>query len=298
MTEELEVPETLETMEIAQAPNPTPGQPCLIVLSGPRMGGHFPVSKTALVIGRSPSAQVTLEDDGVSRKHAAVESQEKGFVRIRDLGSTNGTFVNEQLVQDIELRDGDLIQVGSSVFKYLAGSNVETRYHEDIYRMSTIDGLTQAFNRRYFGDALAREVNRSSRHHHRLAVVIMDVDHFKTINDTYGHPGGDFVLVELTRLVLGSIRKEDVFARYGGEEFAIILPETGLDPALLVTEKLRALIEAHDFVFEGTTIKVTVSMGVHASVDIEPSADPEKIISAADARLYDAKRAGRNRVCS
>ena len=190
------------------------------------------------------------------------------------------------------LGDGDLIKIGRTIFKFLSGGNIERAYHEEIYRLTTIDGLTQIYNKRYFLETLEREIARSSRYRRDMSLVLFDIDHFKRINDTFGHLAGDQVLKTLASTVKTKIRREDLFARYGGEEFAIVLPEIDGYNAHQFAEKVRRIVEAHGVRLRGHPIPVTISMGV-ATLDAE-TADSAALIKRADDRLYEAKKAGRN----
>jgi diguanylate cyclase (GGDEF)-like protein len=192
------------------------------------------------------------------------------------------------------LANGDRIKVGPTIFKYLAGQDVESQYHEEIYRMTIIDGLTQAYVKRYLLESLEKEIIRARRHARDLSFMMFDIDHFKKINDFHGHLAGDFVLKELARIVQARIRRDEVFARYGGEEFAIVLPETNLEGAKALAEGLREKVEGSRFVFQGEQIHVTISIGVAMLGDQDRTS--MDLIKNADAKLYDAKRAGRNRV--
>jgi diguanylate cyclase (GGDEF)-like protein len=272
------------------------GQACLVAFYGQNIGKRFFLGHTGIIIGRSDSANIQVEQDSVSRQHAKITAR-GGRTWLHDLDSTNGTFVNDQAVEDYELRDGDLIRIGQTIFKYLSGSNIESKYHEEIYRLTTIDGLTQAFNKRYFLESLERELHRVARYGHPLALTMCDIDHFKRINDTHGHLAGDYVLRELSGIIADNLRREDVFARYGGEEFAIVLPEIDGPEAVQVADKLRGLIETHEFSFANEVIPVTMSFGVHATRGEAEHLEVADFIAGADAQLYEAKEKGRNRVC-
>ena len=193
------------------------------------------------------------------------------------------------------LRNGDLIKVGGAIFKFISGGNVEGLYHEEIYRMTIIDGLTQVHNKRYLYEALEREVIRARRHERALAILMFDIDFFKRINDQYGHLAGDHVLGELARVVQNRIRRDEVFARYGGEEFVIVLPETELEGCVALAENLRSRVAEHRFVFQGERIPTTISVGCAQIMDSDK--DSQALIHRADEKLYEAKRSGRNRVC-
>lgn len=267
---------------------------CLVIIYGDDLGRRVPLGPEPTIIGRSSKCDVQLDQESVSRNHARISRQRSNYV-IRDLGSTNGTYVNDELVDEVVLRDGDQVKVGRTIFKFIVSGNMEAQYHEEIYRLMTVDGLTEMHNKRYFNEAIEREASRSRRYQRTFSLVLFDIDHFKHINDTYGHLAGDSVLRQLGALVRNRVRRDDVPSRTGGEEFAVILPEVSRDGAMQLAEKLRAAVEASVFKFEGTQIPVTVSMGVAEWVPA--IADPQELVKIADEKLYEAKRTGRNRVC-
>jgi diguanylate cyclase (GGDEF)-like protein len=268
----------------------------LIVIYGLDLGRKYELAKADIQLGRSSKADIQIDQESVSRNHAQITNTVKG-VWIRDLGSTNGTFVNDEPVEGEgrELRNGDLVKIGRSIFKYIAGGNIEAAYHDEIYRLTTMDGLTQIYNRRYFEESLEREVSRSRRYERVLSLVMFDIDHFKQVNDKFGHLAGDYVLKQLASTVRTKIRREDVFARYGGEEFGVLLPEVDLGGAKQLAEKLRKLVDKQRFEFDKHPIPVTVSLGV-ATLSPEHR-EPGDLVRSADAKLYEAKLQGRNRVC-
>ncbi len=294
MARERETVVTVVTDGIDQTLSPA-GQACLVVFYGQNLGRRYFLDKTEQIIGRSDSANIQVDQDSVSRQHAKVVTEE-GRSSLHDLGSTNGTFVNDQPCHSDQLRDGDLIRIGQTIFKYISGSNIESKYHEEIYRLTTIDGLTQAYNKRYFLEALERELNRALRYQRLLSLAMFDIDHFKKTNDTHGHLAGDYVLRELANIVSNNIRREDIFARYGGEEFSLILPEIDAEAAGQVCEKLRRLIQDFDFVFAEKRIPVTSSFGIRCTQPGETDVQPEEFIHDADECLYRAKETGRNKV--
>jgi len=265
------------------------------MIVGEEIGKRIPLTDDDLSIGRSSATTLQLDIDNVSRNHAAIVMTPLGHV-IKDLGSTNGTFVNDRQITEHRLRDGDQIRIGRAILKFLTSGNVEAQYHEEIYRLMTVDGLTQVHNKRFFGEALEKEFARSVRYRHPFTVVVFDIDHFKKVNDTYGHLAGDEVLRRIGHLVQAKVRTNDTVARIGGEEFAVLLPEVAREGGITLAEKLRAMIADEVFSHSGTTIPVTVSLGV-ASWH-EGITDAESLLKAADAKLYEAKRSGRNRVCS
>lgn len=261
--------------------------------SGTTMGKRFALNKQEHFIGRLEELEIPLEGEGLSRRHARIYRDSLGWY-VEDLGSTNGTHVNDVKIATQQLKDGDLIRTGVAICKFLSGDNIEAAYHEEIYRMSIMDGLTGVHNKRYFLELMERELATSVRQQTPLSLIMVDIDHFKKINDHHGHLAGDFVLKELARIVMGRIRRDEVFARYGGEEFSIILPETGLEGARALAEGLREKIESSRFVFQGDSIPVTISIGVALLTDTDKTS--LDLIRAADAKLYEAKRGGRNKV--
>ncbi len=243
-------------------------------------------------MGREQENTVVLEADSVSRQHCRIEQEGRHYI-IKDNNSTNGTYVNDDPVDAMQLRRGDQVKVGDTIFKFLAGSDVEAQYHETIYKMTINDGLTGTYNKRYLLETLEKEIPRARRYKRPLSLVMFDVDHFKKVNDNYGHLAGDYVLKELCNVARGRLRPDDVLARYGGEEFAILLPETNRAGAIEIAEQIRSLIEKHVFRFESETIPITSSFGV---AELSPDADELAFIKAADEKLYQAKNSGRNKV--
>jgi two-component system, cell cycle response regulator len=278
---------------ISSAPNKREtSEACLVVIYGDDLGRRVPLGRQPTVLGRSSKCDVQIDQESVSRNHCRITFNGKTYT-MRDLGSTNGTYVNDELIDEINLRDGDQIKVGRTILKFITGNNIETQYHEEIYRLMTIDGLTDVHNKRYFHEMLEREVSRSQRYERVFAVVLFDIDHFKKINDSFGHLAGDSVLRQLGVLVKSRVRRDDIVARVGGEEFAVLLPEVGLEGGLQTAEKIRDAVQHARFTFEGTPIEVTLSAGVAAwEAGVK---DGQDLVKRADDKLYEAKNTGRNR---
>ena len=276
-------------------PTKEAGEACLVLIypPGPDMGKRFPLSRSEVVLGRGADCDIQVDRDSVSRRHARVFRTGENW-SVEDLQSTNGSYVNDVPVTKSVLRDADFVKIGAAIFKFLSGSGIEASYHEEIYKMTIVDALTGAHNKRYFLEVLDRELSRAKRYHRPLSLLLADIDHFKAINDAHGHLTGDYVLKQLANSVRAKLRREDVFARYGGEEFALILPETDLEHARLLADKVRKLVEQTDFLFEGAHIQVTVSVGAAA---LDEEEDAAALIRRADERLYEAKTGGRNSVC-
>ncbi len=270
---------------------------CLVFIypTGPQMGARYVLKAEEAVVGRTDDCAIRNTDSSVSRVHARIECRADGFY-VRDLESTNGTFVNNLPVADSKLEDGDYIRFGNCIYRFLAGGNLEAEYHEEIYRLTVLDALTGLHNRRSLGEYLDRELARAQRFARPLAIALFDIDHFKAINDSRGHLAGDSVLRDLATLLKTVVRKDELLVRYGGEEFAMVLPETPVEQAVIACDRLRKNVEAQRFSFEGKDIAVTVSIGV--AISTAETKDPDDLIGAADAKLYEAKRSGRNRVAS
>jgi diguanylate cyclase (GGDEF)-like protein len=269
---------------------------CLVHIypTGPGMGKRYALNDSPIVLGRGHDCDIQVNEHSVSRRHARIQPASDGYYAV-DLQSTNGTFVNDAVSATTRLHDGDYLRIGNCIYRFLAGGNVEAEYHEEIYRLTIKDGLTDIHNKRYLLEFLDRELARSARHHRPLALVLFDIDRFKEINDKLGHLGGDYALRELAALVKAGVRKEELFARYGGEEFAIVLPETNLERGLSVAERVRASVEQQPFTYEDKTFSLTVSAGMSTTIG-DDSLTPQELIRQADERLYQAKRDGRNRV--
>lgn len=272
----------------------TPAEPAyLLMIAGDELGRKYPLATGETMIGRSGINQICIDHTSASRQHAVIIS-DGNHLRIRDSQSTNGTLVNDRLVDEIELKQGDLIRIGTAVFKFLAAGTVESAYHDELYRLSTIDGLTGLYNKRYFHEAIERETVAARRYDRPLTLLTFDIDHFKQCNDTYGHLAGDQVLRQIAGVVHHRARAADVLARTGGEEFSMILPGTVLENAGTLAEAIRQAVADTVFRYEATTLSITISMGV---AQWQPDMrEADDLVKLADLRLYAAKHGGRNRV--
>jgi two-component system, cell cycle response regulator len=264
----------------------------VLIYGGQELGKRFELKGDA-IIGREPSCEIVIDMSFVSRQHARMTHREHEWF-IEDLGSRNGTQVNGRAVSEpAALMNGDQIKIGGAIFKYLAGGNVEALFHEEIYRMTIFDGLTKIHNKRYLLDFLDREIARARRYGSPLSVAMIDIDHFKAINDTHGHQAGDFVLEQAASRIAALVRREQLVARYGGEEFMLVLPELERGQVADMCESIRRAAEAEPFVFDAAEIRATISIG---AAMLDESMDRDAVIHAADAQLYAAKGGGRNRV--
>jgi diguanylate cyclase (GGDEF)-like protein len=271
----------------------------LILIAHPderMLGSRFRLSPgSAIRIGRSLSAEVSLPEVlSVSRHHARLSYLPEGVV-VEDLDSTNGVRVDDRRIPRAEvLRSGARIQVGAVHFKLLLEKDVEHAYHAAVYELMMRDGLTDLYNRRKFEEEVEREFARASRYRRGLALILFDIDHFKDVNDRYGHLAGDAVLKRVAAGVSGHVRTEQVLARVGGEEFALLCPEVDADGARVLSERLRLAVARQPHGEAGNAFTITCSFGVAglgAGMRL-----PSDLYAHADRALYVSKSAGRNRV--
>ena len=280
-----------------EAVSPTAGDRMhvLVRMDGANVGQVTRLAGEVVEVGRVAKNAIHLPFEGVSRQHARLVLK-SGKYWIEDLKSANGTFVQGTRITTHALSDGDVIQFGPRVvFRYSVTDPGEEKILRQLYESSVKDSLTGAHNREYFSERMKTEVAYSKRHGTPLSLLMIDVDHFKKVNDTYGHPAGDAVLVQTVATVSGTLRGEDVVARYGGEEFAVILRGIELSNAVIAAERVRELVAEQSVTYEGRPIRCTVSIGA-ASLECVAEASMDAMVAVADRRLYIAKRSGRNRV--
>ncbi len=266
----------------------------LIVIAGSNVGEMHKVGRE-VTLGRSGNADIRLIDDGVSRLHCRIVRY-GDVLRVEDLKSRNGTYCNGQQITSRDLNDGDKIQVGrTTILKFTYHDRLEETFQRQMFDSALRDPLTQAYNKRYFFDRLDSEVRFSIRHGAALTLFLLDLDHFKNINDSYGHQGGDKALVMFASHVRSTIRNEDVFARYGGEEFVIITRGIDRPGAELFAQRLREEIAGLVVEHDGRSFSFTTSIGV-ASLPENKITSADAMVEIADRALYQAKEAGRNQV--
>ncbi|MDR3669424.1 MAG: GGDEF domain-containing protein [Holophaga sp.] len=280
-------------------PEPQPAEHVLVVYAGTHLGRVFPLVPGVNVIGRSPGVDLPLPDDEVSRTHAWVtlRGAPGHEVMLEDCGSTNGTFLNDQRVTGATpMVAGDRIALGNHVLKLVAMDPLERAFYAVLLDQSTRDPLTGLNNRRSTLEELQHRFDLSQRHERPLGVIMCDLDHFKLINDTLGHGAGDLVLEEFGRRVKNNLRTTDLAGRIGGEEFLLVLPETDMEGALLLANRLRAATGEVLFDLLPENLRVTCSLGVAQRT--AEDRDGGALMARADGALYAAKRGGRDRVCS
>ncbi len=273
--------------------------PALVVLMGPTgyVGKQFPLTNAECIIGRSVECQIFIDDKSVSRSHARINVAGTDVV-IMDMGSSNKTIINGKMLADMtpyRLQNNDQIKTGNVIFKFLERGNLEAITNKELNEKAEKDALTGAYSKGALLEKGPEAMKRSEVLAEELSVLVFDLDFFKKINDNFGHAAGDYVLKTLAGIVGGKmVRAVDYFARYGGEEFVVLLQGTPLKTALEVAERIRTTIETTQFVFEGKTIPVTISLGVASRTVSETSW--EVLFKRADEALYKSKQSGRNRV--
>ena len=270
----------------------------ILFLSGPLVGKLQPLQEGETILGRATEDDVVVNDNRISRRHISIKV-DQGKTVIKDLGSTNGTFVNGKRIDSHILKDGDKIQISSStIFKFAYQDNLENIFHKELYKMAVLDAVTGVFNKRYFLERLNEEFSHARRKEVPLSLLMIDVDHFKIVNDTHGHLAGDFALAHLSQIIKKMVRTEDILARYGGEEFSIILRGTDSKGAFLLAERIRKMIEKNPLEFEKKAIPMTISIGVASCLEEKNIKSAEEFITTADQYLYQSKTAGRNQTSS
>lgn len=275
---------------------------CLVQYSGAKLGKRYPLDEATMIVGRVPPAQILINESTLSRQHARI-TQSGPLVEIEDLKSSNGTYINDAKSDGrVALKDGDIIRFGTILLKFFSSENLESIVQDRIYRMATIDTGTEIFNKQYLMDGLESEMKYSRAFGRNLSIIYYDLDHFKKVNDTYGHNAGDIILKESARLAKSCVRKDDILGRFGGEEFVVILPSTDSRAATELAERIRTHIAGHAFDLEldgpqgkqKIQHKQTISCGV---TQLTPQmTTPEEFLESADKKLYHSKQTGRNKV--
>lgn len=273
---------------------PYQGGAMLLVIAGPLLGQRIELGVREMTIGRSREAGFRIPHEGVSRLHCRIVLRADGY-RLLDLGSTNKTLLNGTVIEDAVLRDGDRIKLGDTVLKFFDHGSLESDYQQALVERAAFDDLTQLYNRRQFLQHLHEEVERAEGKSEALALLLLDIDHFKPVNDTHGHLAGDAVLRGIARILRESLPPQAEAGRLGGEEFGVLLRACLLDDALAYAETLRqAIAEMRVDVGAGEAIGVTTSIGAACwQPGFKGATD---LLRAADVALYAAKDAGRNRV--
>ena len=250
-----------------------------------------------MIVGRDPDADIVLSNASISRKHAKLII-EANQTLITDLDSANGTVINGKKIsqnQSIALAKEDMIKIGNCILKYLPAGEFEILFYGQMGIAAHTDPLTQIYNKGYLLEALDAEFKRAKALHHEFSILFFDIDHFKNVNDTYGHDAGDYVLKSMANIIRTQfIQNKEVFARYGGEEFTILLPDTSSVKAALIAENIRSAIETNAFIYDEKRLPITISIGVaEINSEIESA---QTLFKKADQALYQSKSNGRNQI--
>lgn len=281
----------VHTPIVVVVPAQVHSRPFFTMLTGPQPGRVYPLGAAGAIIGRGDDSHIVVDDPAVSRHHASVGALANGRFWLTDLGSTNGTFVGSSRITECALQTGDRVHIGPNVsFRFGLADQLEFELQRRLYESSTFDALTGVLNRGSIFRQLETELDLARERRAPLSVLMIDVDHFKQINDTEGHAAGDEVLRRLGRVLAGAVRGADLVGRYGGEEFVVVGRGTRLDDATGVAERLRLSIQQE-------LCPTTVSIGVASTTELA-TPRPEALMMLADQRVYLAKSAGRNRVVS
>ena len=258
------------------------------------------IEETPITIGRASDADLVVADDnGVSRHHARFHRAADGAFYAEDLGSTNGTFLRGERISVAMLHGDDLVQLGPQLqVRFAIVDSLEESLYRQLYESSVHDPLTQAFNRKYLNDRLHAEVSHARRANGAVAVLMIDVDCLKEVNDRFGHLAGDRALRMVAARLLRVLRVEDMLARYGGDEFVVVAVGTAGAGARQLAERVRRAVEDLHIGARGSEVKITASIGVASLAEFEASNEPAAaLLASADARMYAAKASGRNFVC-
>lgn len=270
---------------------------CLVIVLGKPLGKRFALKSETMVIGRDSECEIVVHDNSLSRAHAQVVKRENGQFYIKDLNSTNGTYLNDQKLTPgivVGVKNGDLLKMGNVIFKFIGKGKIDNVFHKDILNLASRDDLTGTLNRASLMSTLEEGFQKARTTKRPLSVIILDLDQFKSINDTFGHAAGDFVLKETVKVAQSVIRGDDSIGRFGGDEFMVALWDSSLATAGMVAERIRSKIEKHSFIYEGKRIPVTVSLGVSSLDDSIESIS--KLFERADGAQYSAKKNGGNQV--
>lgn len=280
-----------------EAEKPSSLEPFLVSISGRETGKAIPLKGKNLKIGRELDCDLILDNPHISRLHAEIFWRGPS-VCIKDLGSTNGVFVNGKKITETALNNGDKILIGTQLyFKLIYQDAVDQNYQQNLFKAANTDPLTQLYNKRYFMESLEKEFSYTKRTELPLSLLMIDIDFFKQVNDTYGHIVGDKILKLVGTIFSANLRLENIASRFGGEEFAILLRGATAEKARQVGERLRSLIEQQRVVSKNRQLTFTISVGI-ATFTGKNFATPEEFLLKADDLLYGAKQNGRNKTMS
>jgi len=297
-----EAPRRRDTPLLPPPPSAVPdsARATLTILTGLQAGRLVTVGETPVTIGRAPDADMMVDEAGVSRHHARIARTPEGGFCVKDLASTNGTFVGAERVGVRVLRGGDLLKIGPLLqVRFAMVAPAEESLYRKLYESSVRDPLTHVFNRRYLTDRMLAEIARARRAKSDVAVLMLDVDCLKGVNDSFGHLAGDRALCTVAARILRALRLEDLLARYGGDEFVVLAVGSDCHDAELLAERIRRTVEGLHLSARGHDVRITASIGIATLAEVDASDEPvTALLSLADSRMYCAKKSGKNRVCA
>jgi two-component system cell cycle response regulator len=284
----------------ASLPSEATARATLTVLTGLHAGRLVAIDGDEATIGRAPDCDLVVDETGVSRHHARIARSPGGGFYVEDLASTNGTFVGSSRVGVTILRQVEVLQLGPHFkLRFAIVDPAEESLGRYLYEAAIHDPLTHAYNRQYFADRMLAETARSLRAGGDMAVLMIDVDALKSVNDRFGHLAGDSVLRTIASRIRSTLRAEDVFARYGGDEFIALAVGTDHPSATGLAERVRRGVEGVRMSARGRDVFITTSIGVASLAEVTGIDDPgSTLLAMADARMYAAKASGGNRVCN
>jgi two-component system cell cycle response regulator len=268
--------------------------PSLTLMTGDHIGRRILLADDRITLGRSPQATILLHDTHVSRLHLAIAfDPEAGAYRLRDLGSSNGTLLNGKRISEATLKESDKIIIGTTMLRFGWADKLDLQYHTEIDQLMNIDELTGLVVKRRFDEEMNRSIAVARAQGADLAMIMIDIDGLKQINDTYGHAFGAYTIAQTGRLIKAEIDRKGLASRFGGDEFMAFLPNRGIEDAHRIAEEIRACVETYSYEKDGVMLRPTISIGVSA---LKPDDSMASIFDRADEALYSSKKAGRNKV--
>lgn len=266
-------------------------------------GKSYNFTQHSIRIGRDRANTIQVDDRKVSKHHceiSVVKTGELEQIIVKDLESTNGSYVNGDSIGQMFLQTGDKLSIGATVFRVNFNDEIEEEYHSRLFNFAATDALTGLYNRRYTLNQLEKQRKIVKRNKRVFSIALIDIDDFKRINDTYGHQAGDEYLKQVAFLINHTLREQDIAGRVGGEEFLVVLPETDLEGAHMLANRIRERIRDAELVYEEHIIKATISVGVcqysPQSIDPGTATNADSLFRLADDALYKAKTTGKNKV--
>lgn len=271
----------------------------ITVIQGKEMdfAKSFSFNKKNIIIGRNKNNDISINDEKISKIHCeinVISNHQIEQIVIVDLNSTNGTYVNGESINQKSMKSGDKIEIGDTVLRLSYDDDIEREYHTKLFDFAAKDSLTELYNKRYIINELENQIKIAKRNKRVFSLVIFDIDNFKNVNDVHGHLAGDEILKKIASILKDTLREQDISGRIGGEEFLTILPETTVDGAFILANRVRKRVEEFELIFHKSKIKITISAGI-SQFELH-SSDITNLFKMADNALYKAKKSGKNKV--